>query len=67
LLSKRHLRHQNGSYQTADIGTELAKDIKTEADLNPLSREFLKLTAETALSAELTEQLGYGTRLQLTP
>lgn len=41
------------------LATELAKDIKTEADLNALSRELLKLTVETALSAELTEHLGY--------
>lgn len=41
------------------LATELAKDIKTEADLNALSRELLKLTVETALNAELTEHLGY--------
>lgn len=41
------------------LATELAKDIKTEADLNALSRELLKLTVETALQAEMTEHLGY--------
>lgn len=41
------------------LASELAKDIKTEADLNALSRELLKLTVETALSAELTDHLGY--------
>jgi transposase-like protein len=41
------------------LAAELAKDIKTEADLNALSRELLKLTVETALSAELTDHLGY--------
>jgi len=41
------------------LANELAKDIKTEDDLNALSRELLKLTVETALSAELTEHLGY--------
>lgn len=41
------------------LATELAKDIKTEADLNTLSRELLKLTVETALQAEMTEHLGY--------
>jgi putative transposase len=41
------------------LAGELAKDIKTEADLNALSRELLKLTVETALNAELTEHLGY--------
>lgn len=41
------------------LAQELAKDIKTEADLNALSRELLKLTVETALSAELTDHLGY--------
>ena len=42
------------------LANELAKDIKTEADLNALSRELLKLTVESALNAELTEHLGYG-------
>jgi len=41
------------------LAAELAKDIKTEADLNALSRELLKLTVETALGDELTEHLGY--------
>ena len=41
------------------LAAELAKDIKTEADLNALSRELLKFTVETALNAELTEHLGY--------
>ena len=41
------------------LANELAKDIKTEADLTMLSRELLKLTVETALNAELTEHLGY--------
>ena len=41
------------------LAKELAKDIKSEADLNALSRELLKLTVETALNAELTEHLGY--------
>ena len=42
-----------------DMASELAKDIKTETDLNALSRELLKLTVETALKAELTEHVGY--------
>lgn len=42
-----------------ELAKELAKDIKTEADLNALSRELMKLTVETALNAELTEHLGY--------
>lgn len=41
------------------LAQKLAKHIKTEADLNALSRELLKLTVETALSAELTDHLGY--------
>ena len=36
------------------LASELVKDMKTEADLIALSRELLKLTVETALSAELT-------------
>jgi transposase-like protein len=41
------------------LASELAKGLKTEHDLNALSRELLKLTVETALGAELTEHLGY--------
>jgi putative transposase len=41
------------------LASELAKGIKTEADLNALSRQLIKLTVETALNAELTEHLGY--------
>lgn len=37
------------------LAKELAKDIKTEADLNAFSRELLKLTVETALNAESTQ------------
>jgi transposase-like protein len=39
--------------------TELAKDIKTEKDLGALTQQLIKLTVETALSAELDEHLGY--------
>jgi len=38
---------------------ELAKDIKTEKDLGALTQQLIKLTVETALSAELDEHLGY--------
>lgn len=41
------------------LASELAKGLKTEGDLNALSRELLKLTVETALGAELTDHLGY--------
>ena len=41
------------------LASSLAKDINTEADLNALSIELVKLTVETALNAELTEYLGY--------
>ncbi|MFZ6876406.1 IS256 family transposase, partial [Undibacterium sp. Di27W] len=49
------------------LAKELAKDIKTEADLNAFSRELLKLTVETALNAELTEHLGYERHQDSTP
>jgi putative transposase len=32
------------------LASELAKGIKTEADLNALSRQLIKLTVETALN-----------------
>lgn len=41
------------------VAQELAKDLKTGEDLNTLMSELLKLSVETALSAELTEHLGY--------
>ncbi|AHG18800.1 transposase [Chania multitudinisentens RB-25] len=41
------------------LATELAKGLKTEADLNAFSRMLTKLTVETALNAELTEHLGH--------
>lgn len=39
------------------LSAELAKGLKTEADLNAFSRMLTKLTVETALNAELTEHL----------
>lgn len=41
------------------LAAELAKGIKTEADLNAFSRMLTKLTVETALNAELTEHPGH--------
>jgi len=42
-----------------ELAAELAKGIKTESDLAELSRQLLKTTVETALSAELDHHLGY--------
>ncbi|WP_345831042.1 IS256 family transposase [Erwinia sp. HDF1-3R] len=41
------------------LATELAKGLKTEADLNQFSRMLTKLTVETALNAELTDHIGH--------
>lgn len=41
------------------LAAELAKGLKTEADLNQFSRMLTKLTVETALNAELTGHLGH--------
>ena len=41
------------------LANELAKDIKTEKDLNALSAELLKMTVEAALDAEMEDHLGY--------
>ena len=41
------------------MANELAKDIKTEKDLNALSAELLKMTVEAALGAEMEDHLGY--------
>ena len=39
------------------LAAELAKGLKTEADLNQFSRMLTKLTVETALNAELTYRI----------
>lgn len=50
------------------LAAELAKGLKTEADLNQFSRMLTKLTVETALNAELTDHIGMrGTHLKQAP
>lgn len=39
--------------------TELAKGLKSEADLSSLTQQLVKMTVEVALGAELDEHLGY--------
>lgn len=41
------------------IAKELAKTVKTEADLGRLTQQLVKMTVEAALGAELDEHLGY--------
>ncbi len=41
------------------MAKELAKDLKTEKDLDNLTRHLMKATIETALEAELGSHLGY--------
>lgn len=41
------------------LADELAKDLKTPADLNALSAQLTKLTVEAALKAEMNHHLGY--------
>lgn len=45
------------------LAAELAKGLKTEADLNQFSRMLTKLTVETALNAELTDHLGHAPKI----
>lgn len=40
------------------LAVELAKGLKTEADLNAFSHMLTKLTVETALNTELTDHPG---------
>ena len=47
------------STQLQAIAKELAKTVKTEADLNRLSQKLLKMTVEAALNVELDDHLGY--------
>jgi len=42
-----------------------AKSIKTEDDLNQFTQMLTKITAETALNAELEDHSGYGKALHL--
>ena len=41
------------------LAKNIAKDIKTEADLGDFSKLLRKIVVETALDAELTDHLGY--------
>ena len=41
------------------LAKNIAKDIKTEADLGDFSKLLKKIVVETALDAELTDHLGY--------
>ncbi|SMN15107.1 hypothetical protein CRYPA_1163 [uncultured Candidatus Thioglobus sp.] len=41
------------------FAAELAKDVKTQADLADLSSALLKMTVEAALGAEMEHHLGY--------
>lgn len=45
--------------QLEAVAKELAKHLKTEADLKQLSQALLKITVEAALNAELDDHLGY--------
>lgn len=42
------------------MAAELAKNVKTQADLSELSSMLVKMTVEAALGAEMEEHLGYG-------
>ena len=41
------------------LAAELAKEIKSEKDLGPLTQQLIKLSVETALNAEMDAHLGY--------
>ena len=45
--------------QLMALAKELAKNLKTDADLNEFSKALKMLTVETALNVELTEHLGH--------
>ncbi|WP_371877026.1 hypothetical protein [Microbulbifer sp. 2205BS26-8] len=53
------MNNQDFEQQLQAHATELAKGIKSEADLNTLTQKLVKMTVEAALSAELEEHLGY--------
>jgi len=47
------------SEKVKQLVNELAKNVKTEADLSELSSELVKMTVEAALGAEMEHHLGY--------
>lgn len=49
------------------LAAELAKGLKTEADLNTFSRMLTELGVETALNAALTEHPGHEKNTQKQP
>lgn len=55
----RTMDNQDLEQQLQAHVTELAKGVKSEADLNTLTQKLVKMTVEAALSAELDEHLGY--------
>ena len=60
IYSLQQRRQANyGRKELKVLAAELAKGLKTEADLNQFSRMLMKLTVETALNAELTDHLGH--------
>ena len=46
---------------------DLARGIKSEAELSSLTRELLKITVEASLNAEMEAHLGYPKRKRTTP
>lgn len=48
------------------LAPELAKGVKTAADLNQFTRMLTKRMMETALNAKFTEHLGYGKNARKT-
>ncbi len=43
----------------AEIGKELAKNVKTQKDLLDITGQLMKVVLESALNAELDNHLGY--------
>ncbi|GAA5444767.1 hypothetical protein Misp06_02957 [Microbulbifer sp. NBRC 101763] len=54
----RAMDNKNLEQQLKAQVTELAKEVKSEADLNSLTQKLVKMTVEAALGAELNEHLG---------
>lgn len=55
----RTMNNQDLEQQLQANVAELAKGVKSEADLNNLTQKLVKMTVEAALGAELDDHLGY--------
>lgn len=59
MVRKNKLPDTPQQSQLRQVAQALVKDIKTESDLNKVLNDFVKMTVEAALGAEMEHHLGY--------